>query len=304
MIRDIHTGEPKYYDFAPQNKSFLLTALELKELGIKNYYFCLEVKNPKSGVTEINPWNPNITAREIEVLMLELRANLWFWSRTVTLLRTTKGIVPLELNRGLAASYWCFLKHLDSLLCQPRQTYKTTGLIGGPIQWSFQLASNNGRIKFFGKDNTNTKNNIGHLADDIDLLPEWLQFKKYQDPHMVGKVKKAGRATETITNGLFGNKATITSKANSDSTALQIARGESAETMYFDEVEFTLYFGKILANSAPAFKTTSDNAKSVGNPTCRLLSSTPTADVIKVGGYTAMYGTNPLLIAGTHLEPK
>lgn len=40
MSSDIKMINGKYYDFTPnKNESFLITAKELKELGIKNYYF-------------------------------------------------------------------------------------------------------------------------------------------------------------------------------------------------------------------------------------------------------------------------
>jgi hypothetical protein len=34
--------ENKYYDFGTKNNSFLVTAQELKTIGIENYYFFLE----------------------------------------------------------------------------------------------------------------------------------------------------------------------------------------------------------------------------------------------------------------------
>ena len=37
----------KYYNLEPKNRSFLLTAQELKMLGIKKWYFMLEVKYPQ-----------------------------------------------------------------------------------------------------------------------------------------------------------------------------------------------------------------------------------------------------------------
>ena len=47
-----------------------------------------------------------------------------------------------------------------------RQTWKTTGIIGGPLQWAFQLSSNL-HMQFFGKETANTKRNLGTLKDDI-----------------------------------------------------------------------------------------------------------------------------------------
>ena len=40
--RIAHIGD-KYYDLGTGNKSFLQVAKDLKTLGIKNYYFMLEI---------------------------------------------------------------------------------------------------------------------------------------------------------------------------------------------------------------------------------------------------------------------
>ena len=40
-LSDIKQINGQYYDFGTKNESFLITATELKQLGIKNYYFIL-----------------------------------------------------------------------------------------------------------------------------------------------------------------------------------------------------------------------------------------------------------------------
>ena len=65
----------KYYDFGTKNASFLLTASELRTLGIENYYFMLEVKYPQTGVQDIDPYNPNITEEEILKILVECKQN-------------------------------------------------------------------------------------------------------------------------------------------------------------------------------------------------------------------------------------
>ena len=264
----------KFYDFGCSNQSFLQTAMELKALGIKNYYFMLEVKNPFSGVCDIDPFKKNINKQEIEILMRELKQNMWFYSRTVARVRSTAGIVPFCLHRGLAAEMWCFDNRIDSCLCEPRQTYKTTGTLTSIFSWAFQIASQNADIHFFGKEYKNTKKNLADLKDDVELLPEWLQFKKFADND--GKIKKPPRGgTETLENKLFHNKVTIHAQPTSFTTAQGMGRGASSPLEYFDEIEHTPYFDVILANNAPAFKTASDNAKIVGQPYGRIFTTTP-----------------------------
>ena len=270
-MSDIKIINGKYYEFDQNhNISFLQTAMELKNLGIKNYYFMLEIKNPR--VADIDPFKKNITKQEVQLLMEEYKKNMWWFIRTAVRQRTASGVVQYCLHRGLAAVCWNFLRNQDCCICEPRQTYKTTGTLAGPIQWTFQTKANT-IMHFFGKETENTKKNLADLKDDIDLLPEWLQFKKYIGDD--SKVKTSRRSTEILENGLMHNKINIHPKATSLSSAQSMGRGGSGNILYFDEIEHTLWFPEILSNSAPLFKTASDNAKKIGSPAARIFSCTP-----------------------------
>ena len=270
-MAQIHEIDGKYYDYDPANNpSFLQTAAELKELGIKNYYFMLEIKNPK--VLEINPFNPKITREQIAICLEEAKNNFWYFCRSLVRIMTDAGTRHFELHRGLCAALWCFTKRFDWCLCEPRQTWKTSGTLATIISWAFQL-SQNLNIHFFGKDQENTKRNLGIMRDCISVLPDWLQFRSYVDDS--GRVKKTRQSMEILENQLMHNKIVIHSKANNESAASQMARGASAAILYFDEIEHTPFFDIILANSAPAFMTASTNAKSIGQPFSRCMTTTP-----------------------------
>ena len=269
-MSDIKRINGKYYDFGTRNESFLITAKELKTLGIKNYYFMLRIDNPR--IADIDPFNPNITKQEIQALWLEYQTNMWIFIRDCVRMRTDKGIVPYCLHRGLAAALWCFERSQDFCLTEPRQTYKTTGTVGGPVLWAFQT-SQNMKGHFFGKETDNTKRNLQHLKSNIELLPQWMQFIKYIGDD--GKVKKSRQATEKLENGLRKNVIEIHPKPTSLAHAQGMGRGGSGTILYFDEIEFTPYFGEILSNSAPLYKTASDNAAAIGLPHCRIMTTTP-----------------------------
>ena len=260
----------KYYDFGTPNTSFLKTAYELKQLGIKNYYFMLEIKDPR--VANIDPYKSKITKQEIVALLQEATTNLWFYAREIARIRSDVGVHQFELHRGLAAALWCFLHGYAFCLCQPRQTWKTSGTTATIVAWAFQL-SQNLHIHFFGKDQDNTKRNLGVLRDCVDVLPTWLQFKKFTNDE--GKIKTNTRSVETLKNRLMHNDVTIHPKPVSVSHAQGMARGASAAILYFDEIEHTPFFGELLSNSAPAFKTAADNAKSTGKPYGRIFTTTP-----------------------------
>ena len=65
---DIKSINGRFYDFdSKNNPSFLQTAAELKALGIKNYYFMLEIKDPR--VLNIDPFKPKLTPDEIRIAL-------------------------------------------------------------------------------------------------------------------------------------------------------------------------------------------------------------------------------------------
>lgn len=276
-MSDIKLINGKYYDFGTSNKSFLRTAMELKTLGIKNYYFMLRIDNP--NVADIDPFNPHITKQEVEALTMEYKSNMWSFMRSAVRMRTSGGIVPYGLHRGLAAASWCYERNQDHCLCEPRQTWKTTGIIAGPLQWTYQM-SRNTKMLFFGKETDNTKRNLASLKDDISLLPEWLQYRRFT---IEGKVKKARESTETFENGFTHNSVIIHPKPTSIAHAEGLARGDSGPVMYFDELEHTPFIPILITNSSPAFKTAHDNAINAGNVTCRTMSCTPGNLDTKIG---------------------
>jgi len=270
-MADIKKINGKYYDFSmTNNPSFVITARELKELSIENYYFMLEIKNPM--LADIDPFDKNINKNIVMAFMQEYMHNMWYFVRTAVRLRTDAGVVQFCLHRGLAAMMWCFERHYDNCLCQPRQTYKTTGTISGPIQWAFQF-SKNMHMHFFGKETENTKRNLAHLRSDIELLPEWIQFRRFINED--GKERKARGSTEILENKLRNNDLVIHPKPSSLSHAEGMGRGSSGSVILYDEVEHTPFIGDILSNSAPLFKTASENAARAGLPFARLMSCTP-----------------------------
>lgn len=120
MIKDSH-GNPRYYDFGTSNQSFLTTAKELKMLGIKNWYFMLEVKYPNMGVQDIDVYDENISAENIGRVLVECKNNPWYYFREVVRIPVRgSGTVPLFLHRAGCAAIWSFIHSFDFELVQPR----------------------------------------------------------------------------------------------------------------------------------------------------------------------------------------
>ena len=164
-------GNPHYYDFGTKNASFLLTAQELKTLGIKNYYFMLEVKYPNLGVQDIDPHDPNISAEDIGRVVIECKNNPWYFFRECARVPVRgAGKLPLILTRASCAAVWCFIHSIDFMLCQPRQTHKTTWLTS-IIEYEFIYEFQNVEIPYMHIRQDRCLENAEMLRDYICALP-------------------------------------------------------------------------------------------------------------------------------------
>ena len=118
----------KIYDLGTSNKSFLQVASDLKTLGIKNYYFMLEIKDPT--LINVDPFDieektgkTSLTKDQVSRIMIECRNNPWYYLREIARIPDPGGTsVPYLANRGNIAQAWCIWKGLDSWLCLPRRT--------------------------------------------------------------------------------------------------------------------------------------------------------------------------------------
>ena len=124
IIRDRKTG--KLYDFGTSNRSFVQVASTLKSLGIKNWYFMLEICDPE--LVNIDPYlqddngHTKLTKDQIMRIMTELYRNPWYYLREISRIPDQGGTsVPYKLNRGNLAQAWCMIKGIDSWLCLPRR---------------------------------------------------------------------------------------------------------------------------------------------------------------------------------------
>lgn len=121
MLLNDADGNPRWYDFGTKNASFLLTCKELKEIGIKNWYFPLEIKYPNLGVQNIDPYDPKLSPEDIGKILVECKANPWYFFREcVTVPIRGAGHTPLYLHRAGCAAIWCFDHSIDFELVQPR----------------------------------------------------------------------------------------------------------------------------------------------------------------------------------------
>ena len=258
----------KYYDFGTKNKSFLQTAQELKILGIKNWYICLEVKYPQLGVQDIDAWDENITAEQIGRILIESRDNVWFFIREVAKIPAKGAPTPFDplLTRASHAAIWCYEHNIDFKLCQPRQTHKTT-FIELIMVHAFTLSLNNVNIPFLHIKYSRAQDNVRMFRDYItDGLPP------YMNPWLHDK-RPPGLKSLRYEAHKIGIKPM--SKAASADKAMDLLRGETVYVVFGDEWEYIDYIDSIMSGAAPAMHSARDIAKNTGVKTCVVLASTP-----------------------------
>lgn len=206
----------KYYDFGTKNASFLLTASELRTLGIENYYFMLEVKYPQTGVQDIDPYKPNITEEEILKILVECKQNPWYYFREVVRV-SARGIgkLPLYLHRAACAAIWCFMHSIDFELVQPRQTYKTT-VLTAIMSYMMLFEYRDADIPYMHKTETRCKDNVALLRDCITNLPPYmnpwannkhlpgLQSLKYEGHNVSIATVSAAKSNSVATDKMRG----------------------------------------------------------------------------------------------------
>ena len=238
----------KLYDLGTNNKSFLQLAKDLKKLGIKNWYFMLEIRDP--SLVNIDPYaidpkteRTTLTQDQIARVVNECMCNPWYYLREISRIPTQGGdTVPYSANRGNIAQAFCIFNGYDSWLCLPRQKGKTQSALAAQC-WIYNFGTTNSEFIFVNKDGDNAKTNLRRMGDQLLALPEYLQFASLVDEETGTRLKATKNATK-IKNPINNNSVIVKSKASSYDSALSLARGLTAPVLHFDEPEFTNHIKK------------------------------------------------------------
>ena len=266
MMSNVRRIGNKFYDFGTKNESFLLTAQELKTLGIKNWYFMLEVKHPELGVQDINPYDDKISATDIGKVLGECKHNPWYFFREVARIPVRGAhTVPLYLHRAGCAAIWSFMHSFDFELVQPRQTYKTT-VLTSIMSYMFLFEYQNVDIPYIHKTEKRCRDNVGLLRDYITALP------KYMNPwanmkHLPG--------LESLRYEKHHCAITVVSAAKNESAAEDKSRGLSLFAGLFDECEFVPFMKAFIDGANPTIVQARITARNMGIRSCIMYASTP-----------------------------
>lgn len=270
-------GHDCYYDVGTSNKSFVMLSRDLKQQGVKNFYFMLELNDP--SLINVDPYaknkdgSPALTRDQIERIILECTRNPWYYLREISRIPDQGGTyVRYEANRGNIAQAWCIVHGLDSWLCLRRQKGKTQSALA--LQsWMYLFGTSNSSFIFVNKDGDNAKENLIRLRDQIDLLPVYMRAESIVEED--GKRVKSTKNATKLSNAINKNSIIIKSKATSYDKALSLARGLTANVLHFDEPEFTDHIETIVGNSVSTFETAAAHAKANGAAYARIFTCTP-----------------------------
>ena len=267
VLSNIFRINNRYYDLDPKNQSFLLTARELKELGIKHWYHCLEVKFPNLGVQDLDPFSPDLTQDDIAKILIECKHNVWYFMRCCARIPAKGAPQPFDLclTRASHAAVWCFDHSIDFMLNQPRQTWKTTIALL-LIVYAFVFEYKNVDIPFLHLKEPDTLRNAGMFKDYIEILPP------YMNPWST-RAKPPG--LKSLKYDEHGTSILITAAADSETKAMDKLRGQTTFMAFIDEWEYIPYIDFTIAGAAPAMKSARDIARQTGSRACIIYTSTP-----------------------------
>jgi hypothetical protein len=167
----------KIYQMNTENKSFLDFSLLLKEEGIKNHLFMLELKN--ENLLYIDPWDGYKTEQQQQQIIDEACNNFWYFAREVIKWRDLDGsLYHTKLDRGNCAMYFNSLNNISTWRSNIRQTYSSISVITFLI-WRW-LSGYYTDMDAITRDISASKQLKTVVSNIINSLPEYFNIKKHE----------------------------------------------------------------------------------------------------------------------------
>lgn len=269
---DKHPGA--IIDTSTTNKSFLRLSALLRDMGVKNHAFPLQLHNP--DLRGINPHDPNLELEVMAAIALECQANYFYFIREVV--RSPDGTddfpIQYKANRGNIASAWLFFNHITQILIQPRQTGKSfsTDTLN---DYLLNIGTTKTTINLLTKDDILRAANLTRLKRIDDMLPFYLKQRTKVD---IGNTEEfTVKAMENHYRGLLPNK--------SPKMALNVGRGLTSPIFQFDEAAFLFNIAITFPAALAAGIAAREIAKRKGLPYGTLLTTTAGKKDDKDGNY-------------------
>lgn len=233
-------------DDSNANPSFVEYSNMLRDMGIKNYKWPLQIHNAE--LINVDPFDPHLSHETMLKIRMECAMNPMYYFRRIARVpgHTPENPKMLLANRGNMSVYWLFMNSITTYLIQIRQTGKSLTmdqltLYLGNIHYNKKL------VNLFTKDDKLRTQNMERVREINQYLP-W-----YLSGHKKGDVNN----TEEIHFGLTGNRFKGHIPATSEKFANNVGRGFTAPTYLIDEFAFLRY----AETSIPAMLAGGNNAR-------------------------------------------
>lgn len=243
-------------DTQTKNKSFLRYSALLKEMGIKNHAFPLQLHDRE--LQGVDPFDyDNLSPTMMGRIAVECKVNFYYYVREIVRVPGSGYENPLmyKANRGNMALFWLFFNHITQILIQPRQTGKSfsvdvldTNLIN--------MACTGTTINLLTKDDTLRTSNLDRLKNIELELPYYLRQRKKTDI----------ANTEEIRITSLDNKYKGHLPNRSPKLALNVGRGLTSPLFRIDEAAFFANIAISLPAALAAGTAARDLAKIKGEP--------------------------------------
>jgi hypothetical protein len=233
------------YDYNTKNQSFLDLHNYLKERGIKNNNFMLQLNN--SDLRYIDPFNPNITREEMAMVILESINNFWYFIREIVRWEKVPGSFEYtKLDRGNAAMYWCTLHDISSWRTNIRQTCSDLSVNSILLWKTFAKTLFTSRI--ISIEHPNAKRNIKMIAELSKSLPA------YMAGMVVPKTKSNIDNINNIENILIHSRVEALPTPQTKDHAYGVFRGHNNQIQFFHMAEFIKNLKILVENRAPVLQ--------------------------------------------------
>jgi len=239
-----------------KNKTFLRFAAMLRDHGVKNHLFMLQLHDRE--LEHVDPRDPNISLENIVRITQEVAINPWYYFREIACVPGSELqdlLMRFIANRGNMSTIWLFLNHITVYLIQIRQTGKSFTMDSLAVLITNCLATYTSIAMLTLSEDLRSKT-LARIKDVEASLPFYL---KRRHPKEVFN-------TEEFVVSALNNKFKAYLPNKSPKAALNVARGSTNSVHFVDEGAFL----PNLAITLPAYLATGTNAKPAaerrGNP--------------------------------------
>lgn len=254
------------------NKSFRRTAELFRGMGIKNYYFMLQLNNPM--LQDVDPWDPTLDDVTKAMIHAECNENIWYIIREVIVINGRR----FQGNRAILSFIWTCLCHIPTTILMPRQCGKTVGM--QVLTFIMQYIVGRGyRMGLITLAASNRMQFVEAIKKIRAGLPDYLINVTYKD-------KDAGNIlTYEAFGGEYKNTFEVRVPSGGRDGAENVSRGATLEGLLYDEPAWTKYIEEIINGSGPATLRAQKDAREKGIPYFTAKATTPNSVLKEEGAY-------------------